>query len=207
MENTGPLQASPLRDANDIATIIYTSGTTGAPKGAMHRFAAFVYFALSVTRVVGDTTDDRMVSYLPLAHIAERALSEANAIHSGMHMLFVERLDTLLDDLRRARPTILFSVPRVLIKFKNGVEAKIPQARLDRLLRMPVVSAVVKRRILRQLGLDHIRVAASGGRGAALERARLVPRNRPQPGRRLWHDRNRHHPHPAKRPEPSRVRG
>ena len=124
---TAPLAGNPVRDADELATIIYTSGTTGAPKGVMHRFAAFSYFAMAVTPVVDDSGDDRMLSYLPLAHIAERALVEGAAIHSGFHIFFVEKLETFLADLRRARPTIFFSVPRLFIKFQHGVLAKLPQ--------------------------------------------------------------------------------
>jgi long-chain acyl-CoA synthetase len=162
IEATAPMAASPVRDANELATIIYTSGTTGTPKGVMHRFAAFSYFASAMTRVVGDCGDDRMLSYLPLAHIAERALVEGAAINSGFHIFFVEKLETFLADLKRARPTIFFSVPRLFIKFQHGVLAKVPQQKLDRLLRIPIVSRLVKRRILRELGLDTVRLAASG---------------------------------------------
>jgi long-chain acyl-CoA synthetase len=161
--STPPLQASPLRAADDLATIIYTSGTTGAPKGVMHCFAAFGYFAKAVVRVYGDRGAERMLSYLPLAHIAERALVEAAAFYLGCHIFFVESIDTFQSDLRRARPTIFFSVPRLLTKFQQGVLAKIPQHKLDRLLRIPVLSNIVRRRILSQLGLDSVRLAASGG--------------------------------------------
>jgi long-chain acyl-CoA synthetase len=168
---TEPLTASPLRDGNDLATIIYTSGTTGTPKGVMHRFAAFYYFALAEIRVVGDSPDMRLFSYLPLAHIAERALVEASALYLGLRVFFLEKMDTFLTDLRRARPAIFFSVPRLFIKFQQRVLEKVPQRKLDRLLRIPVVSTLVKRRILHQLGLDTMQLASSGG--AALPLATL----------------------------------
>ena len=104
-----------------------------------------------------------MLSYLPLAHIAERALVEAGAFYIGSHLFFVENINTFRDDLRRARPTMFFSVPRLLLKFQHGVLAKVPQHKLARLLRIPVVNTLVRRRILRDLGLDQVRFAASGG--------------------------------------------
>ncbi len=162
VDATEPMAGNPVRDGNELATIIYTSGTTGAPKGVMHRFEAYAYFAEAVTRVVGEAGADRMLSYLPLAHIAERALVEAHALRSGMHLFFVEKPETFLADLQRAKPTIFFSVPRLFVKFQQRVLDKVPQARLDRLFRLPVVSRLVKQRILRQLGLDHVRLAASG---------------------------------------------
>jgi long-chain acyl-CoA synthetase len=158
-----PCSGSPVRAADELATIIYTSGTTGSPKGAMHRFAAFVYFVMAQTKVVTELKDERFLSYLPLAHIAERALVEAIALYSGQRIFFVEKVDTFLTDLRRARPTIFFSVPRLYIKFQQRVLAKVPQRKLDRLLRLPGVSYLIRRRILGQLGLDSARLATSGG--------------------------------------------
>ena len=162
VKTTAPLIGRRVRDANELATIIYTSGTTGAPKGVMHRFAAFSYFGMAMTRVVGDGSEARMLSYLPLAHIAERALVEGAAIRTGFHIFFAETVDTFLTDLRRASPTIFFSVPRLLIKFQHRVLAKVPQRKLDRLLRIPLVNRLVQGRILRQLGLDTALIAASG---------------------------------------------
>jgi long-chain acyl-CoA synthetase len=113
-----------------------------------------------------------MLSYLPLAHIAERALLESGALYCGFHLYFVESVETFLTDLKRARPTVFFSVPRLYIKFQQKVLAKVPQQRLDRLLRIPIANALVRRRILRELGLDTARLAASGG--AALPLATLL---------------------------------
>jgi len=162
VDTTAPLAGRPVRDADDLATIMYTSGTTGAPKGVMHRFSAFSYFASAVTRVVEPSSEHRILSYLPLAHIAERALVEASAINTGFQIFFVENLSTFLTDLRRARPTVFFSVPRLLLKLQQRVLEKVPQDKLDKLLRIPLARRVVKRRILRELGLDTVRIAASG---------------------------------------------
>jgi long-chain acyl-CoA synthetase len=161
--STPPLLENPHRAPDELATIIYTSGTTGAPKGAMHRFAAFAHFAEAVTRVVGDAGEERVLSYLPLAHIAERALVEAAGLFVGAHFFFVEDIKTFQADLRRARPTIFFSVPRLLVKFQQGVLSKIPARRLKFLLRIPIAGHLVRRKILREMGLDSVRLAASGG--------------------------------------------
>ena len=65
-------------------------------------------------------------------------------------------------DLARARPTIFLSVPRLLLKFQQGVFAKIPKRKLERLLRIPILNRAVKKRVLRKLGLDTVINAASG---------------------------------------------
>ncbi len=163
VEANRPIEDSPLRAADDLATIIYTSGTTGAPKGAMHRFGGFAHDARVLTRMLGLTSEQRMFSYLPLAHILERVGSEATSFLMGNHLFFTEGLETFLQDLERARPTVFLAVPRLLVKFQQGVFAKLPSDRLDRLLRMPVVQRYVRRRILKQLGLGCVTLAACGG--------------------------------------------
>jgi len=157
-----PISASPIRPPDDLATIIYTSGTTGKPKGVMHRFGAFSTFAKSTAELLGLTAEERLLSYLPLAHIVERSACEALGLLLGFHIFFTEGVETFLTDLRRARPTLFVSVPRLLLKFQQGVFHKMPKHRLDKLLRIPLVSRLIKKRILRQLGLHTARYAASG---------------------------------------------
>jgi long-chain acyl-CoA synthetase len=158
-----PLQGSPVRDAGDVATIIYTSGTTGAPKGAMHSFRAFAYNVKVIAPMLGMTSRERILSYLPLAHIIERIGTEFLFLRLGGRIFFTEGIETFLTDLSRARPTIFLAVPRLLAKFQQGVFAKIPKHKLDRLLRVPVLSGILKRRILRGLGLSTVVHGACGG--------------------------------------------
>jgi long-chain acyl-CoA synthetase len=164
-----PISASPTRSADDLATIIYTSGTTGKPKGVMHRFGAFSTFAKTAADLLSLTSEERLLSYLPLAHIVERSACEALALRLGFHIFFTEGVETFLPDLRRARPTIFPSVPRLLLKFQQGVFHKIPKDRLDMLFRVPLVNRLVKKRILRQLGLHAARYAASGSAPLPIE--------------------------------------
>jgi len=164
-----PLAGNPARAADDLATIIYTSGTTGTPKGVMHRFAAFSYFAKTASDLLDLTSEERLLSYLPLAHIIERCACEAFGLFLAFHIYFTEGIETFLTDLKRARPTIFPSVPRLLLKFQQGVFAKIPKRRLDRLLRIPILNRAVKEQILRSFGLHTARYAASGGAALPLE--------------------------------------
>jgi long-chain acyl-CoA synthetase len=161
VDKTQPLGDSPTFSADTMATIIYTSGTTGMPKGAMHGFAAFGYAARTLVKIVGMTSDDRALSYLPLAHVAERCVVEATSIYMGSRIYFAESLETFLADLQRARPTFFFSVPRLWVKFQQGVFAKVPPRKLHRLMSIPILGGIVKRKILRQLGLDSVRFAGT----------------------------------------------
>jgi long-subunit acyl-CoA synthetase (AMP-forming) len=87
---------------------------------------------------------------------------EMAAIYTGQTVYFAESLETFLADLRRARPTALFGVPRIWTKFQMGVYSKIPAKRLDRLLRLPFIGKRVGRKVLAGLGLDAVRIALSG---------------------------------------------
>ncbi len=163
---TPPLPGRPARAADELAMLIYTSGSTGTPKGVMITMEAFTRasegIAADVQRRVGGT-DNRMLSYLPLAHSFERSWAEGSSLVDGhMHLFFAESLDTFLQDLQRARPTLFLSVPRLWLKFQQGVFAKMPPAKLDRLLRIPVLGKVVARKIRRGLGLDQVKLAGSG---------------------------------------------
>jgi len=159
---TPPLAESPTRPASDLATLIYTSGTTGMPKGVMHTFAAFIYNARTLASILGLTSEERILSYLPLAHIVERVGVEFLFIHLGARVFFSEGLETFIADLQRARPTIFLSVQRLLMKLQQGVFAKMPEPKLRMLLRIPPVNGLIKRRILDQLGLSLVRHAACG---------------------------------------------
>jgi long-chain acyl-CoA synthetase len=160
--STPPIAGSPTRPAPDLATIIYTSGTTGAPKGVMHSFANLSYNAKVLASMLGLTADERVLSYLPLAHIVERVGVELLFIYLGARIFFAESLHTFLADLHRAQPTTFATVPRLLVKFQQGVFGRIPEHRLEMLLRIPLLNRIIKRRILRELGLSTVRFAACG---------------------------------------------
>jgi long-chain acyl-CoA synthetase len=157
-----PLQGEVLRAADELATLIYTSGTTGMPKGVMHTFGNFAWAISTGATSVGMTEQDRMLSYLPLAHVVERVLVEHGWLCKGMHVYFAESLDTFAADLQRARPTIFFSVPRLWVKFQHGVHHKLPPAKLKRLLSIPIIGGLVRRKVQKALGLDQCRFAAGG---------------------------------------------
>ena len=159
---TPPLAGEPVRPGSDLATIIYTSGTTGMPKGVMHSFDTMASAAQSGLKRFQSNGDDRVLSYLPLSHVAERNAVENMSIQTGFHIFFAESLETFAKDLQRARPTMFVSVPRLWVKFQQGVMAKMPKEKLDRLLRIPIVSGIVKKKILQGLGLDQCRLAIGG---------------------------------------------
>ncbi len=161
VSSTEPIAGSPTRDPDDLATIVYTSGSTGTPKGVMHSFRTMCS-GLGALEEYGITAGDRVLSYLPLAHVLERTAIELPSVATGNRIYFAESLDTFVTDLRRAQPTIFFSVPRLWSKFQQGVFTKMPPARLALLLRIPIVRGFIRKKILRGLGLADVRLAFSG---------------------------------------------
>src|SRR5690606_37233 len=132
-----PLEGEPDRALDELATIVYTSGSTGRPKGVMQSFGSFNVVGTLMHDVITVGTEDRMLSYLPLAHVAERLVVENQSTYFGFQVFFAESLDTFIDDLRRARPTIFFSVPRLWTKFEQAVCAKLPKRKQEILFRIP----------------------------------------------------------------------
>lgn len=159
---TEPLAEPGLPHADDLATIVYTSGSTGKPKGVMHSFGTMIVVANGLKEEFTLDTSDRMLSYLPLAHVAERAAVETTSLYYGFHVFFADTLDTFQADMKRARPTLFFSVPRLWTKFYQGVQQKLSLKKQNALFRIPIVSGRVKKKLLAELGLDQTRVALTG---------------------------------------------
>ncbi len=157
-----PVDGEPVRDPDDESLIIYTSGSTGQPKGVLHTFGTISTPTVSLAKTLGATPDDRILSYLPLAHTMDRWLSLCLSLNAGFQIFFAESLDTFVEDLKRARPTLFVSVPRLWLKFQLGVFKKMPPKRLEFLKKVPVLSGIVKKKILGNLGLDNVRFAGSG---------------------------------------------
>ncbi|PLW67153.1 AMP-binding protein [Pseudohalioglobus lutimaris] len=157
-----PISDNPVWPAEQRALICYTSGSTGRPKGVAHSFGSISVPASLQGQVLDINEGDRIISYLPLAHVMERALVEAGSIYQGVHVFFAEELDTFLADLRRARPTLFISVPRLWLKFQSGVFQKFPEEKLERLLKIPIIKNIVRKKVLDGLGLGSVRLAASG---------------------------------------------
>ena len=159
---TAPLAEVAQAGPDEVATIVYTSGSTGVPKGVMLSFQAMTVAAFGVGKQLSVNSDDRMLSYLPLAHVFERWVVESGSLVAGFELFFAESLNSFVTDLNRARPTLFVSVPRLWLKFHLGVSAKMPPAKLKKLLRIPILRGIIRKKILTQLGLDQVRFAGSG---------------------------------------------
>lgn len=108
------------------ATILYTSGTTGHPKGVVLTHANVLYEAESTLEAAG-LVDQRQIqiSYLPLAHIAERILGIYGPTMQGSHQYCIGDPTQLVATLGEVHPTAFFGVPRVWEKIQTGISAKL----------------------------------------------------------------------------------
>lgn len=166
LANNQPLQGNLVPNLDDLWTILFTSGTTGEPKGVMHPYKnlALVFKAEFATDWIGIRTlkKRRFFSFLPLNHVGERVGIEGSCLYSGGSMSFGESLDTFVQNLQQTQPTVFFAVPRIWTKFQMGVLGKMTQERLDTLLKIPIVSGFVKKKIKKGLGLGSAEVVATG---------------------------------------------
>jgi len=183
---------------DDLLTLIYTSGTTGPPKGVQLTHANLVETCRSAMEVVDVKFGDRITSFLPAAHIADRASAQYFQAIRGVQVTYVADPRSIAAALPDCRPTIWFAVPRVWEKIKMGVEAKLaaepspvkkalgswslglaaksakaqlsgrPLNPIDR-VQLAVADRLVLSKIRTALGLDELKWAWSGAAAIAPE--------------------------------------
>jgi long-subunit acyl-CoA synthetase (AMP-forming) len=139
----------------DIAVLIYTSGTTGPPKGVQLTHDNLLAQLYAASELVEQAYDVELVSYLPLAHLADRVGALYPAMLSGSTITSVRDPRTILEALPVIRPWTFFSVPRMWEKLKAGIEASAGSAVLD-------ADDATKAAIRQRLGLDGARYLISG---------------------------------------------
>ena len=161
------LETSPLQDLHqpsedETLSIVYTSGSTGNPKGVVLSHGNFAAAASDSFECLSASHDDAIMSYLPLAHITERSLVEMASFYVGGKIYFVESLDTFIADVTAGQPNLFVSVPRLWSKFQAEILQKMPDNKLQILLKIPGINTLVKKKIKKGLGLTQARLFGSG---------------------------------------------
>lgn len=164
------LASEPLIDVvepepDDLYTIIYTSGTSGSPKGAMFNnqsIANYLEILPKDLKRIHDADHYKLISYLPLAHVYERSAIELTSICVPCDVSFVESLDKFADNLQEIQPTLFAAVPRIWGVFQQKIEQKLPPKKLNFLLKIPLISTLIKKKVRHGLGLTNCTNCFSG---------------------------------------------
>jgi long-chain acyl-CoA synthetase len=119
-------------DLDDVATFIYTSGTTGPPKAVMIDHGNILWTAGSIEKTIAlspeSADEDVTISYLPLAHVAERVAGHILHLFNGHRIYFAEDIAHLPGNVTEVRPTFMFGVPRIWEKYQAVVETQLAAA-------------------------------------------------------------------------------
>ena len=161
VQRCAPVQQILARDPAQPATIMYSAGASGLPKGCVLSFASMYFAANNFLRLFLVTEQDRVLSWLPLSHVAERQFVEMQSLLSGMTVYFAHSRSTFIDDLRRARPTLFLGTPSTWQQIRQGVLRRTQQRVLDTALKIPLLGKRLAASMLEQLGLDQVRFAVS----------------------------------------------
>lgn len=178
-------------EPEDVCMIIYTSGTTGDPKGVMLTHRNVIWAVKAVTSVNPINEQDEILSYLPLCHVFERNYSVVGSLVLGYTVNFVERPDTVTENMTEISPTVAYGVPRIWEKYYSSIEiqmskatwfkrmmyywaVKIGRKRASTIDKGEHVSAVLRlsyllayfaifRKLKERIGFDRTRQCSSGG--------------------------------------------
>lgn len=175
---------------DDMSVLIYTSGTTGPPKGAILTHGNVTWMSEAIAELNPMKDGDEVLSFLPLCHIFERLFSVFAHIRHAYVVNFVEKPDTITDNMVEVSPTVGYSVPRIWEKYFSAIQIKMSEAtrfkklayslafkvgqrRADLMMNCKQIPAwlellfavahfAVFRKLKKRLGFERIRVAYSG---------------------------------------------
>jgi long-chain acyl-CoA synthetase len=133
---------------DDVLTLIYTSGTTGPPKGVIDTHRSALWDLQSMSGVVATSEQDRVISYLPLAHAADRVLNYYASVTSGHTTVFCSEVTQILQTVLDVRPTVFGGVPRIWEKLHAGLTSAITKEPDEQRRRMVLGALEVARTVV-----------------------------------------------------------
>ena len=163
--STQPLVDIIEPDLDDLYTIIYSSGTASLPRGAMYTHQTIAnyldLFSKDLPRI-RDLEHYKLISYLPLAHVYERSAVQLSSVVINCDVSFLESLDKFTQTLQEVQPTLFTAVPRIWSVFQQRIEQKLPAKKLNLLLKIPILSNMIKKKIRNNLGFNSCTNVFSG---------------------------------------------
>jgi long-chain acyl-CoA synthetase len=184
-------------EPEDLSVLIYTSGTTGPPKGAMLTHRNCLWMGQTITTDIPMTTEDEMMSFLPLCHIFEQLFTVLGHINRAYIVNFIESPDTVAENMMEISPTLGHAVPRIWEKYFSAIQIRMSDAtwfkrlafflalkignkRADLKMNFKAVPfylemlyqlayLAVFRKLKERMGFDRIRIAISGAAPIAPE--------------------------------------
>lgn len=112
-------------ETDEVCTIVYTSGTTGEPKGVMLTHRGFLHDIVNAEAVFGILESDVFLSFLPLSHLYERLAGHWCPMYRGATIYYARGIDKVIEDIEKAKPTVMVSVPRLYEKIATSVIEKV----------------------------------------------------------------------------------
>jgi long-chain acyl-CoA synthetase len=161
-ERHAPITDYSRPEPDALMTLVYTSGSTGKPKGVMLTFGNIAFAISGFVEALPPGDEERLFSYLPLAHIFERIAVGLVSLSYRAELHFLESQDKLADQLAEVQPTRFFGVPLVFGRVQKGILQKVGQEKLERATSIPGLRTVVRRKVLQGVGLQHVRTCISG---------------------------------------------
>jgi long-chain acyl-CoA synthetase len=161
-ERHAPITEYSPPDRDELMTLVYTSGSTGKPKGVMLTYGNIAFAISGFVEALPPGDDERLFSYLPLAHIFERIAVGLVSISYRGELHFLESQDKLAEQLAEVQPTRFFGVPLVFNRVQKGILQKVGQDKLERATSIPGLRTIVRRRVLQAVGLQNVRTCISG---------------------------------------------
>ncbi len=178
-------------EPDEIYTILYTSGTTGKPKGVLLTHKNIISNLYYTERKTGKilTKDDIFLTFLPFSHVLGKTDSCYLPMYVGAKIAFAESIETIADNMKEVRPTIMVTVPRLLEKIyarimdvthnmsdtkkalvhwaidvgKNYVIKKYIEKEEPSVLRYSIADKIVFQKLRGSMGLDRLKFFVSGG--------------------------------------------
>lgn len=184
-------------EPDDLSVLIYTSGTTGPPKGAMLTHRNCLWMGHAITTDNPMSSEDEIMSFLPLCHIFEQLFSVLGHLTCGYTVNFIESPDTVAENLKEISPTLGHAVPRIWEKYFSAIQIRMSDAtwfkrlvfytalkignqRADLKMNFKAVPVYLEvlyqlayfavfRKLKERMGFDRLRVAISGAAPIAPE--------------------------------------